>query len=265
MSEKIPTIKSPEGKKQKFFELLVDGEFAPDQLEMKEVVGSLKRSPESETILESEWKKFLASGVKPWPNDTKPSRYHFTSAKVENGKLIISVDPSMSYRDAIGARSPELLKLGREYVPTTAFANILLIAKTKSGQEKLGITLRNTKQDYKPGGYLPTTGGSINLKNKETPFQAALRECKEEIGVEPEELENLVCRGIIFNPAVSGAVIYFLATTKLTVEEVLSRHHDDENQTIFIPTKIVEFQKWLLASAHANTGEGIAAMLLLGK
>ena len=263
--KKNPQVKYPKYQKQKFFKLLVEGKFTPDRVEMKETPGSLKRSPESEAILESGWQKLLKSGFKPWPNDTKPSRYYFAGAKVENDKLVIAVDPSLSYRDAIGARNPELKKLGKEYLPIWIGSNLIILAKNKSGEEMIGITLRNSNHDYKPNGYHVTAGGAMDATRKERAIETALREAKEEIGINPKEFSKIICNSVIFNPWSVNAIVNFIGIPYLSVEEILARNHDDENEIIFISADKQELQKWLLKTSHANSSDGIAALLLIGK
>lgn len=246
-----------------FFKLLIEGKFPPDQIKIKKGVGVLKRNPKSESIIEAEWQKFLSSGFKSWPTDTKLSRYHFAGAKVKNNQLIITVDPAISYRDAIGGRSLKLKKLGKGFIPIPFAVVTAIIAKTKSGEEKLGIAIRNLKHDYKPGGYSVTAGGNIQIQ--ETPTKTAIREIREETGLRPKEINELVCRGITYNIGSSTVGVIFFAKTRLSPAIIASKIHDDENQIVFISLKEKSLEKFILETALAAVEDALAAILLLGK
>lgn len=257
-----------EGKKQEFFKIIVEGKFSPNELEFHEVPAgsSIKRTPESEAYLEAEWEKLLANGFKPWPNDTKPTRYRLVDVKIENGKLVTTLDPGISYRDCVGGSKDEYHeRFGEEASVRGLASTVVVLARTKEGEERMMITLRNEKQDYKPGGFHVSTGGWIDVKKKETPVQAAYRELQEEAGVSAEEVENLFCRGIVNNPIKDHGDMVFQGTTSVPVEELMKRTHDDENEVLFIPTDQQKIQQWLLAPAHANTTIGLSAILLFGK
>jgi len=261
-NKNIPSSKNQEGP---FFKLLVEGKFLPNQIKIKKGFGILKRNLKSELLIENEWQKFLTSGFKLRSGDTKPSRYHFVGAKVKNGQLIIKVDPTISYRDAIGGRSLKLKKMGRKFVPVPIGVVAAIIAKTNSGEEKLGIAIRNLKHDYKPGGYSVTAGGNAQTQDKETPTETVIREIKEETGLSPKEIYGLICRGITYNIGSSTAGVIFFVQTHLTPVDISSKIHDDENRIVFIPIRKKWFEKFIIETALASVEDGLAAMLLLGK
>ena len=92
------------------FGLLVAGRFASEQIKTTLVSppgSSLKRRALSEAMLEANWQKALAAGLKPQPNDTKPSRFPLAEYTVQNGDLHLKLDPCISYRDHVGATSQE--------------------------------------------------------------------------------------------------------------------------------------------------------------
>jgi 8-oxo-dGTP pyrophosphatase MutT (NUDIX family) len=266
--ENLSARMESEGKKQEFFDIVIEGKFTPDELLFNEIPAgsSIKRTPESEAYLEQKWKELLASGFKPWPNDTKPSRYRLADAKVENGTLITTLDPAISYRDCVGGSTDEYREQFGEEASMRALAStVIVLAHNQAGEEGIMLTLRNSTQDYKPNGFHVSTGGWIDINKKETPLEAAYRELEEEAGISKNEVEDFFCRGIVNDPLRNQGDIIFQGTSSVPIEEIKKRCHDDENELLFIPTDRIKIQQWLLAPAHANTTIGLSAILLFGK
>ena len=252
-------------KKNLIFETLFWGKINPDKVTIKKTPGLLKRSARAEKFIENEWKKQISSGLKTRPNDIRPSRYHFGGLKIAKKFIEISAEPIISYQDVIGSRPDKFRKLfKKESWPTPVSADMVLIAKNKKGEEMLGITLRNADQDYKAGGFHITTGGAMEIGKDKKPIDAALRETEEECGIKSKELSNVSCRGIIFNPYQSEIGIIFVATANIPTEKILSRRHDNENNTLFIPLKKEILEYWLLELTHANSTDGIVGALTVG-
>ncbi len=247
------------------FQLLWWGAINPKKVILQVTPGLLKRNPVSEKFIEKEWQKKIAAGLKTWPNDTKPQRYHFGGLKISNNDIKILADPSISYQDVLGSRPDNFRKLfKKEYRPIPVSVDMILMAKNKMGEKMLGLTLRNANQDYKAGGFHVTTGGAMEIGKDKKPIDAALRETEEEMGIKPKELSNISCRGIIFNPCQSEIGIMFVATANIPTEKILSRPHDNENNILFIQLKKESLEYWLLEFTHANSVDGIVGALTIG-
>lgn len=255
-----------EGIEQKFFEISAEGKFQPEQIEVQITNGSLKRSVESENFIEQQWQQKLADGLKSWPNDTKPTRYRLAGTKVMDNRLILTLDPCVSYRDFAGSNSSDFAKrFGPDYLPRALAVTVILIAKNKNGEEQILMTLRKPDHDYKAGGYHISTGGFMEIDKETDPTRAALRELHEESGIDETELNSLVCIGVVANPWTKHSDIVYEAKTALSVEDILTKEHDRENNLLFIPTERKKLQQWLLGTAHAATGIATAGLLLTGK
>ena len=272
-----------EGREQKFFEVLAEGHFAPENIETRlvEPGSTLKRAPESEAFIEAGWEKEIenmaARGEKPWPNDLKPTKYRLAGFAVEGDKLVVTLDPCVSYRDFRGVRTEEFVqRFGKEALPNPLSALTMVIAKDRAGEEHMLVTLRNPKQDYKPGGYHVSTGGLMDSRRDKTPIDAALGELAEESGILKDELEQFECRGLVYNPWTFHSEIVFRADTRTTIEDIIERRKEKarskglteeeaEGELLFVPTKRVKLQQWLLGPAHAGVPSGLAEILLVGK
>lgn len=248
------------------FDLLWWGSANTQKVILQVTPGLLKRNLTSEKFIEKEWQKKIASRFKPWPNDTKPKRFHFGGIKIADDFIEILADPAISYRDVLGSRPDKFRKLfKKECWPVPISVDMVIIAKNKNGEEMLGITLRNASQDYKAGGFHVTTGGAIEIGKDKKPIDAALRETEEEIGIKPKELLSILCRGIIFNYHKSEIGIMFVAIARIPIEEILSKPHDNENKILFIPMNKNNLEYWLLEFTHANSYNGIIGMLMIGE
>lgn len=250
--------------RQKFFTLLTEGRFSPDQIdvEVTEPGATLMRSPESESYIERRWQEHLAAGNKPWPNDLKPTRYRLASVAVTGGRLKIKLDPCVSYKDHIGSLTREFEDtFGHDFVPDALAVTVVV---TTVDNQTL-VTLRNMKTDYKPGGYHVSVGGFMDIRKETNPAAATLRETEEETGIKPEEIENLVCLGAAYNPWTLHTDLIFEAKTTLTAAELLERAHDDENELLFVPMEKSSFEYWMLEAMHANVVITMAAMVLVGQ
>ncbi len=248
------------------FDILFWGEKKPNKIILQKINSALKKSPASEKFIENEWQKRIASGLKPWPNDTQATKYNFNGLKITENSIKILTDSKISYRDIIGSRPVKFRELFKEEywrIPITV--DLILLAKNKMGKKMLGITLRSTSHDYKPGGFHVTTGGAMEIGKDKKPLEAALRETEEECGIKPKELSNILCRGIVFNPSLSELGIIFVAIANISIEEIQSRPNDNENKILFISLKKNNLECWLLEFTNANSYDGIFGMLIVGE
>lgn len=95
---------------------------------------------------------------------------------------------------------------------------------------------RNEKVACHPG-YVHSLGGSLEASERQADgrldaFACMRRELREEAGIEAEDLEEMVCLGIIRDPYVRQPELIFDARLRLTLEEVTRRvHASDEEHT----------------------------------
>ena len=260
-------FKSSKDKKEgAIFDILFWGIKNPNKITLQKTGGQLKRSSASEKFIKNEWQKRIASGLKRWPNDILPSRYHFNGLKITDKFVKISADPAISYRDVIGSRPDKFKKSFKgEYCPVPITTTMVISAKNKNGRRLLALTLRNTDHDSNAGGFHATTGGAMEIRKDKNPIDAALRETEEEIGIKPEELSNISCRAINYNPQLSEIGIVFTSEANIAAEKILSRPHDDENKIIFIPIEKDALEHWLLKLTYAGSSDGLVGMLAIGE
>lgn len=255
------------GLKQKFFDILVEGEFPLYKIEtlVTQPGDVLKRTPQSERILDRAWNEHVAAGNRPWPNDLKPTRYHLADFEVtDSGALQITLDPSVSYRDFVGSRESDLLAGPPENIPNPIAVSTVLIAKNAAGEDGVLLTVRKSMHDYKPGGY-HVLGGFMDIRKDAGPTDTALRESAEECGLTPEEITELKCHGLVLNKIEGHVDAVYSARTSVLAEDILTRMNDGENEVIFIPLSAAKLREWVIVPTHANVVITSAALLMVGK
>lgn len=250
-------------KDQRFFKILVEGMFVPDQIDTEITVpgATLVRSSLAEAFIEGGWEMHLAKGNKPWPNDSNPERYRVAKVEVQSNRLKLTLDPCVSYKDYISSLSTVFEeRYGHDAVPNPLGVTVLL----RTADNQTLLTLRNQKTDYKPGGWHASVGGFMEIKRNESPVEAGLRELEEETGIKPDELHKLGVVGVVYNPWTLHTNLVLSAKTKLTAAEVLERKHDDENELLFVNTTAESYEYWIVGGMHANVVIAMAAMIMVG-
>lgn len=247
---------------QKFFVTLWEGNIAPHDIVVNITSNSLVRTAESESWIEKEWQKLLKGGFKAWPNDTNSTRYRFCEVRKEGSKLIVMLDPCVSYRDFIGSNSPEFLeRFGEACNPHPLAVSVVVVTSDR----KIMLTVRKNV-DYKSGGYHASIGGFLDIRKENEPVSAMYREIKEECGIESNELENVRCVSIAHNPWTLHSDIIFIAETGVESREIQKRTKDDENESLFfIPATRLAIEDLIRKTSHANVIIAMVGLLLLGR
>ena len=249
---------------QKFFKILAEGIFTPDEIDTEVTApgATLVRSNLAEAFIEGGWEIHLAKGNKPWPDDTNPRRYRTAKVGMQDGRLKLILDPCVSYKDFISSLSTVFEeRYGHDAVPDPLAVTVLV----RTVDNRTLMTLRDQKTDYKPGGWHASTGGFMEIRRNETPVQAGMRELEEETGIKPDELDELVAVGVVYNPWTLHTDLILSAKTKLTSAEVLVRKHDDENELLFVDTTAESYEYWIVGGMHANVVITMAAMIMVGE
>lgn len=250
---------------QKFFKMLWQGVIPPEKIITEIRTGFLIRTKDSEDWIEREWQKAIAGGLKEWPNDRKPTRYRFCGVQERDGKLIIMLDPCVSYRDFAGSCSPEFLeRFGEHCNPHPLAVSVVIVVSDPDGQ-KIMLTVRKNV-DYKPGGYHASIGGFMDISKENDIVSAVYREVKEEAGIESNELSDLRCVALAYNPWTLHSDPVFLATTTLSSGEIRKRTKDDENDSLyFISATRRSIEELITKTSHANVVIAMIGLLLVGK
>lgn len=243
-----------------FFRMLTEGNF----LSVKPVLvnGHMCRSPESEAYIQKVKEGRLAKGIKAWPNDAKPSRFHYVGAEGVGNTLLVKVEPCVSYDDHAAGTSQEFLRIfGWDYLPNALATTVLLESEGHM------LVANRLKVDYKKGGFHFSIGGFIGVKEEPDgdPVHAVVRELEEEAGVRKDEIELLTCLGIAWDIWQNKPDVIFTAKTSTPIAELRQRKTDKENSNFWMPVSERNVARLLLGSAHSVVPMGMAALLFSGK
>lgn len=248
-----------------FFEVMIEGDFPLESINVSLVNGSLPRSEDTESFIEEKWQKWPG---KKFPDDTVPSRYPLAGYEVEDGDLKIFLDPCISYRDFIGIQDGEFTrKFGFDRTPLAVVTETIV----KTSDNKVLLLRRKPGHDYKPEGFSSIGGfmeigkdfdesGNPNIK------KAAAREIKEEIGLDIEsETRSVSCLGIAFNPNSTAAVIILAADADKTSKEIISRPNDGENSIHAFNNDPDTIRDLIIYLPHIFVSSSLGVLLLYGK
>ncbi len=245
-----------------FFDMLAEEECSA--VVPKLVTGHLQRSEESEAFIAAAKAERTARGIKPWPNDAKPSRFHFAGAEYQTktGVLVVHVEPCVSYDDHAAGTTKEFFdRYGRAYLPNALATTVIL----ESGGHIL--VSHRKKADYKKEGLHFSIGGFIEIKHEPDgdPVHAVKRELFEETGISPEEIVDLTCIGIAWDPWQNKPDILFSARTATPTPELRRAKTDKENINYWMPFSKESTAKLMRGSMHSAVPMGMAALLYLGR
>jgi len=220
------------------------------------------RSPLSNVIRNDLNKKWDLLPGKKWPNDTNPSRFRYEGHKVQDGKIILMVSPSVSYKDYAAWDQNFTIQYGIDSAPLPISVTTLI----ETTDHKLVLTKRKPEADYKAGG-LSGVGGFMEIKKDAKPngtpdiLGALKREANEETGLESNELNISSLNSIIYNP-ISGSVdLVFWSKTSLSTIKLARREHDEENTLVFADMNPDSLQNLVLTRTNAFT-VGVLGLLI---
>lgn len=255
----------------KLYRVIQEGEFQNEQVKFDfvEPGSSLQRTPEMIQYIDDIWQGLITSGLRPWPNDTKATRYRVVSSEIRDGVLHVVLDPCLSYKDIICSGTKKF----RERFPQenanvhALFQDACIIAVDDDGTEKILLSIRSQDVDFLPGGAHVSAGGGVEMAKDKEPTDGILREVKEEIGIEKSSIDEITCLGI--HTFETHGPIYsmpFIIKTNLSPKEIKAKENDQEmSNFIWVPTDSKSIQQCILAFTHAHTPLGIASLLAYGR
>lgn len=248
-----------------FYITLVEGRFAPEDVVVDLVKNSLIKNEESAKYIDERWLEF--KGEKRI-GDEKPSRYRLVGTEMIGNQLKLQLDPSITYKNYIGSRTPEFVSIfGKEYSAYPLAVTFML----KTSDNKLILTYRLPFQhDYKPGGLHAGAAGfmvheDINQNGVLNPINSAVREAAEEFGIGRSKLIDITCIGVIEDPITTHPDILYRGSTKLSSDEILAKTIDGENRLLAIEYSAESVKDWVLALSHALVPPAVASLVFDGR
>jgi hypothetical protein len=221
----------------------------------------MKRSLESISFTQGASAQRAAMGIKAWPGDSLPTRFHYVDCEAEVGTLRIFAEACVSYEDHAACVLPEFEeRFGLTYLSMAIATSWLL-----ESEGHILVTQR-LKADYKNGGLHFSSGGFMTIEQEPSgdTRHAVIREGYEEVGLTEDEISSITCLGVAYDNVQKKPDAIFKATTNVPIEEIKRRKTDKENVNFWMPISEPNVRHLLLESAHSVVPMGQAALLLRG-
>ncbi len=216
---------APHGAVAAPFDVAAFGRWKYGQLTTEWVDTPRPSHPEIDRLIAATWDERVAEATGSGRLLYNGQMGRLIAARADRERLHLVIGPTC-YRDFVGTNlfnADAVRAVGESYLANPA--GISSTAITSDGYVLYGR--RNDKVAYHPG-YLHTFGGALEEPDRQEgggydPFLAAIRELCEELIIEPEEVANIVCLGIVRDTSLRQPEIIFDATLNLTRVDVLAR------------------------------------------
>lgn len=128
------------------------------------------------------------------------------------------------------------------------------------------VERRSARVAALPGRLHPVPAGSIQPPAH--PIETLLTEAREELGLEPQEVKEIQCLGLVYGEKSGVYQLVCRATVDLTLEQIAQRpcSGDWERDQIFnVPAEEGPFRAWIDQRREALTTAGRMALLMEGE
>lgn len=214
------------------FSLLVVGRFLPRQIDLRWTATTRATNPTVDDLIEQAWKTTTAApGVRLF--DGKVARLEsFSATPTGSGAehLSIMLSPT-SYRIVVGTNfvNPHL---AGQFGPAV-MANPLGVSTgllTADGYWMMGR--RNRSVAYYPGRVHPFAG-SLEVREPADIFDDVRRELREELAVQAESIEEIVCLGLAEDRALRHPEAVFGTRCRLSRAQITTQLDRDEHDAVW--------------------------------
>ncbi len=230
-----------------------------------------RTTPEIEEAIAQTWDTESAAAVAQGRKLYNGEMARLIQLEARKGRLRFHLGPTC-YRDFVGTNFNHASLVSRH--GHDCFANPVGISATPITRDGFILYGRRNDRVMFHAGYLHTIGGSLEPPDRLPSggydlFGAAMRELCEELAVTPDEVEELVCTGIVRDTKIVQPEVLFDAELTLTRDEVLQRFDpndpDQEHTGIeYCPDEPEDVLRFLKASEPvAPVCEG--ALMLHGR
>lgn len=269
MSEsEVQPINLPEVIDTPFFEIPVSGHFSKEEIEIIDSKQSFevddKFKPKIEEIWQAKKKQVEEKGGH---LEDRP-KLVVQNISVESGKMCLALGHS-SYKYYVGFTDLELRNLvGLDKLPKFLGAAALL--ETSDNY----IVLNERSQSvFQYNGWLSVFAGSTELDDVDAngvidPFVTAVREVKEETGVDNLEIADIKCLGYKSDRSIDADEMLFHVKTTLTkikLENLQRNKNLDEGKSVFMPIDADEVRKKILEFSKGFVSDGASVLALFGR
>lgn len=188
------------------------------------------------------------------------SAMHLFVYFIKRGHLFLQMG-RFKYSQYDIARQEYKEKFGWEKLPTGIGINTIILTCDK----KIPCHKRFAHVDHR--AKIGTIGAVYD--GKDDPFPAMLREIREELGIEKEEIKKIILLGISKRiEERQNHELSFLVRTSLSKEEIIEREkglEEKEGELFFLKQDPREVKKWLMNKHEEITSSSLATFVLAGR
>lgn len=219
------------------FVTLAFGWFGPDQVEVSYDAKPRETTPELEKLIAVEWERQLAAAKVAGRVLFDGALLRYVSHEILPAstqapeRFRLTVGPTC-YRDFVGTNLFNRHRLGD--FAWYLFANPIGTTATLLTRDDMICYGRRSHRVAYHGGYIHTFGGALEREDRMPdgsidPFGSVRRELREELGIEPAEVQNLSCVGLIRDQEIHQPELLFEGQLTFTAAEMKDRWRTAES------------------------------------
>lgn len=224
-----------------FFKILVSGNFRLNQINSVYKNTKIKYTPAIRIEIEKKWSEIKLS----YPKAFSSSLIRLNSFECNSkGELFLELCLSeyKEYRWAVSLSENERIKHNYNLANPLAAAIIIYSKKAFSNQGGILFAQRSSELPHHPDG-LEFPSGNMDLNDLDingniNPVITALREIREEQGIEEKDLENIKMLGIVYEfyqDAAPTSIIIADLKNDINLKELTQRKRDFEGKPVWLP------------------------------
>jgi len=207
------------------FDVLVEGRFTSDQLNVAYEPTPRATTPELERRIKEEWRVRTAEAAEAGRLLFDGELLRYVTHEVRDDQFRLTVGPTC-YRDFVGTNLYNRHHL-TEY-GWARFANPVGTTATLVTTEDLIVFGRRSDRVAWHAGYVHTFGGALEAVDRAADgmvdaFAAVRRELKEEIALTEADIDQLTCAGLIRDREIHQPELLFEARLGISFRELLIR------------------------------------------
>jgi len=235
------------------------GDWGPGDIEVVPADFGAPAVPEVEALIERAWEEATR-----WPGvqlfDGPMTRLEECGVRPD-GRLYLLLSRT-SYKRFLGTNltRPDL---AHRYGPGILANPVGLSAALETADGYLLLGRRTNTVAYYPGRIHPFAG-ALEPRDGPDVFKAVLRELREELGLERDDLDNLRCAGLVEDNALRQPELVFLARCRLSRRRVEKKLDPVEHHGVYALPATPEGIAGAMAYA-ALTPVAVASLLLWGR
>jgi 8-oxo-dGTP pyrophosphatase MutT (NUDIX family) len=245
------------------FTVLASGIFSSRQVHVSYSDREQPYSSDALDLIERLWAKRLSSKTKIFDGKL----FRVVSARVQDQELFVELE-NTSYKHFVGTRDKEFVS--RFGLQTSANPlSVGVVTTTSDGYLMIGR--RRLDLDFNPGKYSIVAGIMDRerdfVDHTPDPFNAILRELHEEKDIHSNDIERIVCLGLVYNQEYNQTYMPFEARLTLSRVEIDAKSPTEVefDEFFYLQVDHDQLKSWILRNWSSTSQTCLANLLLFGE